>query len=86
LPRRSRTLQRVLSGHADTAIRFRDFIAMIRTLGFSERVRGDHYIYSKQGIPEIINVQPLGSLAKAYQVRQVRLLIQRYGLGDAHDE
>jgi hypothetical protein len=75
-----------LSGHADTAIRFRDFIAMIRTLGFSERVRGDHYIYSKQGIPEIINVQPLGSLAKAYQVRQVRLLIQRYGLGDAHDE
>ena len=86
MPRRSRTLQRVLSGRSDASIRFRDFTAMIRSLGFDERVRGDHYIYSNPRISEIINVQPNGSMAKAYQVRQVRLLIQQYGLGDSENE
>jgi hypothetical protein len=75
-----------LSGRSDATILFRDFTAMIRALGFDERIRGNHYIYSKQGIPEIINVQPSGALAKPYQVRQVRRLIQRYELGDFGDE
>ena len=47
-------------------------------LGFRCRVRGDHFIYSKEGVDEIINIQPNGNKAKAYQVKQVRMLILKY--------
>ena len=49
--------------------------------GFIERIRGDHYIYSKDGVDEIINIQPVGNKSKAYQVKQVRNLIHKYKLG-----
>jgi hypothetical protein len=81
LPGASTTFRRVLAGKADASIRFGDFVQLIRTLGFEERIRGDHHIFTMQTIPEIINVQPLGRMAKRYQVRQVRLLILKYGLG-----
>jgi hypothetical protein len=42
---------------------------------------GDHRIFSKPGLPEIINLQPKGSNAKPYQVRQIRSLITRHHLG-----
>jgi len=48
--------------------------------GFTERIRGDHHIFTKIGIEEILNLQPLGSKAKAYQVKQVRELILKYRL------
>jgi predicted RNA binding protein YcfA (HicA-like mRNA interferase family) len=41
-------------------------------LGFEERIKGSHHIYSKEGINEIINLQPKGSDSKAYQIKQVR--------------
>jgi len=34
--------------------------------------------------PTALNLQPIGSLAKAYQVRQVRTVILKYKLGDLH--
>lgn len=49
-------------------------------LGFDERVRGDHHIFSKEGVNEILNLQPRGSKAKPYQVKQVRNIIVRYKL------
>lgn len=49
-------------------------------LGFTEHIRGDHHIFSKSGIPEIINIQPLGNKSKHYQVKQVQKLIQKYHL------
>lgn len=49
-------------------------------LGFQCRIRGDHFIYWKNGIDEIINLQPDGSKAKPYQVKQVRSLILKYHL------
>lgn len=49
-------------------------------MGFQERIRGDHHIFSKEGEVEIINLQPIGSMAKAYQVKQVRQIIVRYRL------
>lgn len=52
---------------------------------FDERIKGDHYIFSKNGINEIINLQPLKSgKAKAYQVRQVRNLVLNYQLGESN--
>jgi hypothetical protein len=50
-------------------------------MGFDRRVRGDHHIFTRTGIPEIINLQPRESKAKPYQVKQVRDLITKYRLG-----
>lgn len=50
-------------------------------MGFSERIKGSHHIFSRDGIPEILNLQPLpGGGAKPYQVKQVRQLVSQYGL------
>jgi predicted RNA binding protein YcfA (HicA-like mRNA interferase family) len=76
-----RTLQRVLGGRSDRNIRFADLRRLLLELGFQERVRGDHHIFTRDGIREIINLQPLkDGKAKPYQVRQVRNLILQYGL------
>jgi hypothetical protein len=50
------------------------------TLGFDERIKGDHHIFTKEAIEDILNMQPIGSKAKAYQVKQVRNLIVKYRL------
>ncbi len=54
---------------------------MLKQLGFEERIRGSHHIFTKEGIEEIINLQPKRANAKSYQVKQVRNLILRYKLG-----
>lgn len=77
---RSRLLQRILSGRADANIRFSDLCALLRRLGFDERIRGSHHVFTRDGLGEILNLQPIGSDAKVYQVRQVRLLILKHGL------
>lgn len=76
-----KTLDRVLGGLADKNIRFQDLRRLLNDLGFSMRVKGDHHIFYKEGIEEIINLQPLsGGKAKAYQVKQVRGIILKYKL------
>jgi hypothetical protein len=74
-------LEKVLSGLADKNIRFRDLINLLKDMGFSERIKGDHHIFYGEGMEEIINLQPLkDGKAKAYQVKQVRNLILKYRL------
>lgn len=75
-----KTLGLVLRGTSDANIPFRDVCSLLVKLGFSERVRGDHFIYTKTGVEEILNLQPIDSKAKAYQVKQVRNLILKYKL------
>jgi len=58
---------------------------LLRRLGFEERIRGSHHIFTKEGIEEILNLQPKGSQAKAYQVKQVRAVILKYQLGGQDD-
>jgi predicted RNA binding protein YcfA (HicA-like mRNA interferase family) len=78
--------QRILSGTADTNIRFDDLANYLKRLGFEERVKGSHHIFTREGIAEQIVLQPLADgTAKAYQVRQVRGIIQKYGLGADDD-
>jgi hypothetical protein len=38
-------------------------------------------IFTREGVEEIINLQPKGSKAKPYQVRQVRSLLLKYKIG-----
>lgn len=71
----------ILSGTRDKSILFADLRAVLDRLGFQCRIRGDHFIYTRDGVEEIINLQPIGNKAKPYQVKQVRSIILKYQLG-----
>jgi len=73
-------LTSILSGRSDRSIRFNELTHLLCVMGFNERIKGDHHIFFRQGIEEILNLQPKGSQAKAYQVGQVRNLILKYHL------
>jgi hypothetical protein len=79
-------LVQVLRGASDSNIPFGGLCGLMRSLGFDERIRGSHHIYSKEDVEEIVNLQPLGSKAKAYQVKQVRGMILKYRLGGGINE
>ena len=74
-------LYNILCGTKDSNISFNDLRKVLETFGFECRIKGDHYIYTKEGVDEIINIQPQGNKAKAYQVKQVRNLILKYKYG-----
>lgn len=83
MPRPNRVLIRVLSGTADQNIRFDELRRLLAGLGFQERIRGSHHIFAREGVAEILNLQPReGGKAKPYQVRQVRDVIVRYRLSE----
>jgi hypothetical protein len=67
-----------MSGVQDRNIKFADLQKILDVLGFQCRIKGDHFIYWKEGIDEIINIQPIGNKAKSYQVKQVRNIILKY--------
>lgn len=71
-------MQSIMSGTQDRNIKFIDLQKLLSALGYKCRIRGDHFIYSKDGIDEIINIQPDGNKAKAYQVKQIRNIILKY--------
>jgi hypothetical protein len=73
-------LQKILAGAHDRSIRFSELCNLLSALGFSERINGDHHIFVRNGVPEILNVQPIGSQAKPYQVKQVRTVVTRHAL------
>jgi len=67
--------ERLLSGTSDANIDFQALCNLLTRLGFSQRVKGSHHIFSHDGIPDILNLQPKGGKAKPYQVKQVRHLL-----------
>jgi hypothetical protein len=73
-------LQVILQGRSDANIPFAGLCHLMKRLGFEERIRGDHHIFTMIGVEEILNIQPKGSKAKLYQVKQVRNVILRYRL------
>ena len=74
-------LQKIIHGRSDANILFSELRQLLLRLDFDERIRGDHHIFSKSDVAEILNIQPIGSMAKAYQVKQIRQIIVRYRLG-----
>ncbi len=70
----------VLRGTSDTNIPFDDLCLVLRHLGFDERIKGSHHIFTKENVEEILNLQPKERKAKPYQVKQVRAVIIRYKL------
>lgn len=78
MPRYERVLERILRGQSDANIDFGDLQNILLRLGFNERIRGSHHIFTRSDVEEILNLQPNGSKAKAYQVRQVRGVLIKY--------
>ena len=65
----------ILRGGSNQNIAFDDLVFLLERLGFEKRIKGSHHVFSKDGVAEIINLQPSGSKAKPYQVKQVRNII-----------
>lgn len=79
-------LLRVLRGTSDTNFSFEDLCYLLQHLGFDERMRGSHRIFTRSNVEEILNLQPRGGQAKPYQVKQVRAVILKYRLGGEGNE
>jgi predicted RNA binding protein YcfA (HicA-like mRNA interferase family) len=76
-----KVLRRILDGHADNNIRFTDLRGLLKRLGFAERIEGSHHVYDKDGVRQIIDLQPRhDGKAKGYQVKQVRSVLRDNGL------
>jgi predicted RNA binding protein YcfA (HicA-like mRNA interferase family) len=78
MSRVEKILKDVLSGTSDANIAFMALCQLLKRLGFQERTKGSHHIFTREGIEEIINIQSKGSKAKPYQVKQVRGIILKY--------
>jgi predicted RNA binding protein YcfA (HicA-like mRNA interferase family) len=70
---------KILSGRSDKNFAFDDLCHILERAGFQLRSgKGSHRIYYKEGVIEIVNIQPRNGKAKPYQVKQVRELLLKY--------
>ena len=74
------TREKLLLGASDANLDFVAVCTMLRHFGFSERRRGSHHIFYKEGVAEIINLQPRGGEGKPYQMKQIRQILLKYNL------
>jgi len=73
----------ILAGTADANVDFAALCQLLVRMGFEQRVRGSHHIFTRADIEEILNLQPKANKAKPYQVRQVRGILVKYRLGES---
>ena len=71
---------RLLSGASDANFSFEELIYILMFLGFKERIKGSHHIFTRNDVEDIINIQSKGGKAKPYQVKQAREIIIKYKL------
>ena len=76
-------LWQVLKASSDQNIAFDDLVYLLEGMGFEKRIKGSHHLFSRDGIEEILNIQPAGNKAKPYQIKQVRAVIMKYHLAGA---
>ena len=76
-----KTYESIISGKSDNDIKYLDFESLILDLGFKfKRKKGSHTMYYHKEINAFLNIQKDGSKAKAYQVRQLRDIINKHDL------
>jgi predicted RNA binding protein YcfA (HicA-like mRNA interferase family) len=54
----AKLLNKILLGNADANIPFDQLCQLLKKLGFDERIRGSHHIFTQAEIEEILNLQP----------------------------
>jgi hypothetical protein len=79
-------LLKILRGTSDSNIPFEQLCQLLINMGFEKRIHDSHHIFTKEGVEEILNIQPKGNKAKAYQVKQIREVILKYRLGGQDDD
>lgn len=76
-----KTREKLMLGTSDANLDFASVCAMLRHLGFAERqTGGSHHIFCREGVAEIINLQPRGGKGKPYQMKQIRQILLSYNL------
>ena len=72
--------EHIMLRRSDANVPFAKLCTLLKRLGFDERIRGDHHIFTMDRVEEIVNLQPKNSKGKPYQIKQVREIILRYNL------
>ncbi|MGD0088692.1 MAG: type II toxin-antitoxin system HicA family toxin [Planctomycetota bacterium] len=80
MSRPQKLFEHILLRRSDANVPFEQLRALLGCLGFDERIKGDHHIFTRSRMEEILNLQPRGGKAKPYQVKQVRDVIVKYNL------
>ncbi len=79
MSRIKKAVSKILEGRSDANFDFEDLCFVLERAGFKRRSgKGSHKIFFRDGVAEIINIQPRGGQAKPYQVKQVRELLLKY--------
>lgn len=80
--KKEKLIQKILNKEKAGNVTFDELLLALRYLGFFVRgISGSHHIASKEGVIEIVNVQPKGDgKAKGYQLGQVRDIVNKYNL------
>jgi hypothetical protein len=68
----------ILMRRSDANVPFETLCTLLKRLGFDKRIKGDHHIFTKDDVEEILNLQPKDGKGKPYQVKQVRDVILKY--------
>ena len=64
-----------------TNLRFSEALQLAEAFGFHHvRTSGSHYILSRPGVPQLVNLQNVGGKAKGYQIRQLLKLVEKHNL------
>ena len=78
-PRKTKAL--VLDAAKDYGHRFIDVVRFLEAVGWRLRIKGDHHIFTRTGVPVLLNLQPeKDGKAKAYQIRQLRRALIQFNL------
>lgn len=85
MSKHEKLLIQILRGTSDANIPFVGLCSLLEHIGFEMRIKGSHHIFTKDGVEEILNLQPKGGRSKPYQVKQVRSVIVKYKLGERMD-
>lgn len=80
--RRKKTYRRMRQGSVHQNIRFGDLRLLLLDVGYKERVRGSHHVFTKPGFP-LLNLQVIdGGKCKRYQVRQAFDVLRQLHVAD----
>jgi len=63
---------------SDSHIPFEDLRGLLKSLGFNDKINGDHHIFTAENVFEILNLQPKAGKCKPYQIKQVRKIFLKY--------
>ena len=78
MSRLEKLYEHILMRKSDANVPFEELRSLLKRLGFDERVKGGHHIFTRDDIEEILNLQPKEGKGKPYQVKQVRDVILKY--------